>query len=144
MVEPSTTPHRAASSAAGQPPAAHVRAVRARRLLLVATLLVGLGSFLPWVSTALGNVPGYRGGGLWTFYAAMLGFTGALVPWARVAAVQAAILATAAVALPVWQVVRLLGLVGTGGWLPGVGLVLVFAGGITAAVAAWRLSTPRR
>ncbi len=144
MAEPSTTPQHAAPSAAGRPPGAHVRVVRARRLLLIATLLVALGSFLPWVSTAVGNVPGYRGGGLWTLYAAMLGFTGALVPWPRVGAVQAGILALVATALPIWQVVHLLTLVGTGGWLPGAGLVLVLAGGGAAGVAAWRLGTPRR
>ena len=85
-------------------------------------------------------MPGYRGGGLWTFYAAMLGFTGALVPWPRVAAAQAGVLALVAMALPVWQVVHMLALVGTGGWLPGIGLVLVLAGGVTAGLATWRLA----
>lgn len=139
MTGPSTSPHSAASPAAGPGPEALQRAGKARRLLLIATLVVVIGSFLPWVDTAIGNVPGYRGGGLWTFYAAMLGFTGALVPWLRLAIVQAGVLALVAVALPVWQVVHLLTLVGTGGWLPGTGLVLVFAGGVTAGVATWRL-----
>ena len=111
-----------------------------RRLLLVATVAVVLGSFLPWIATAVGNVSGARGAGLWTFYAAMLGLTGAFVPWQRVAAAQAAILAVVAIALPVWQVVHLLTLVGVGGWLPGIGLVAVLGGGIAAAVASWRLA----
>lgn len=121
---------------------APVREVRARRMLLLATAAVILGSFLPWVSTALGNVPGYRGAGLWTFYAAMLGLTGAFVPWRRVALVQGAVLAAVAVALPAWQVVHLLQLVGTSGWLPGLGLVLVLGGGAAAGLATWRLATP--
>ena len=144
MAEPSTSPASAASPAAGPGPEVLQRAVKARRLLLLATLVVVIGSFSPWVHTAVGNVPGYRGGGLWTFYAAMLGFTGALVPWPRVAAVQAAMLALVAVALPLWQVVHVLMLVGTGGWLPGIGLVLVLAGGVTAGVAAWRVAALAR
>ncbi len=111
-----------------------------RRLLLIATVAVVLGSFLPWIATAIGNVSGARGAGLWTFYAAMLGLTGAFVPWQRVAAAQAAVLAVVAIALPVWQVVHLVTLVGVGGWLPGIGLVAVLGGGVTAAVAAWRLA----
>ncbi len=141
MAAPSTPPRPADPPAGGRQPGALERAGKARRLLLIATLAVVIGSFLPWVSTAIGNVPGYRGGGLWTFYAAMLGFTGALVPWPRVAVVQAAVLAVVAVVLPLWQVVHLLTLVGTGGWLPGAGLVLVLAGGVAAGVAAWRLGT---
>ena len=111
-----------------------------RRLLLVATLMVVLGSFLPWVSTALGNVSGARGAGLWTFYAAMLGLTGAFVPWTRVAQVQAWVVAAVAVALPVWQLVHLYRLIGLGGWLPGIGLLLVLAGGLLAARAALRMT----
>ncbi len=144
MAEPSTPSRPAASPAAGPGPEALQRSVKARRLLLIATLVVVLGSFMPWVDTAVGNVPGYRGGGLWTFYAAMLGFTGALVPWLRVAVVQAGVLALVAVALPLWQVVHLLTLVGTGGWLPGIALVLVLAGGVTAGVATWRLAALAR
>lgn len=108
----------------------------------MATVAVVIGSFLPWISTAVGNVSGARGAGLWTFYTAMLGFTGAFVPWPRVAAAQAAVLAVVALALPLWQLVHLYRLVGLGGWLPGIGLVLVVAGGIAAAVAARRLATP--
>lgn len=110
-----------------------------RQLLLIATLMVVLGSFLPWVSTALGNISGSRGAGLWTFYAAMLGLTGAFVPWPRVAQVQAWIVAVVAVSLPVWQLVHLYLLVGFGGWLPGMGLLLVVAGGVLAARAALRM-----
>lgn len=101
--------------------------------------MVVFGSFLPWVDTAIGSVSGVRGAGLWTFYAAMLGLAGALIPARTVAAVQGAILAVVAVALPIWQVVHLLRLVGVGAWSPGPGLVLVFGGGVAAGVAAWRI-----
>ena len=114
-----------------------------QRTLLWGSLLVGVGSFLPWVDTVFGSVTGVRGAGLWTFYAAFLGLAGALVPLRRLAAVQAAVLAVAALGLPAWQVVHLLSLVGVQGWRPGTGLVLVVAGGVLAARAALALSRPQ-
>jgi hypothetical protein len=118
------------------------RADPAKRRLAGAVAMVVFGSFLPWVDTAVGSVSGARGAGLWTFYAAMLGLAGALVPVRRVAAVQAAVFAAVALILPAWQVVRLLNLVGTGGWSPGPGLVLVFGGGVLGATAAVQLFRP--
>ena len=109
---------------------------RARRHLVGASLMVLVGAFLPWVSTGVGNFVGVRGGGLWTFYAACLGLAGAALPWHRVAAGHAAVMAAAAVVIPLWQVVHLWSLVGTAGWLPGPGLVLTFGGGVVAGVAA--------
>lgn len=111
----------------------------ARKALAGAVAMVIFGSFAPWVDTAAGTVSGARGAGLWTFYAAMVGLAGVLVPGWRMAGVHAAVLAVVAVALPTWQVVHLVSLVGTDGWMPGPGLVLVFAGGVLAGSAAWRL-----
>lgn len=104
-----------------------------------AVLMVVLGSFMPWVDTAVGSISGARGAGLWTFYGAMLGLAGALIPARRVAGIQAAIMAVVAVGLTGWQVVHLLTLVGLGGWMVGPGLVLVFGGGVLAGAAARRL-----
>lgn len=117
-------------------------AVPGRRQLAGAVAIVMLGSFLPWISTAIENVSGARGPGLWTFYAAMLGLAGALLPGRRHrwAAVHAAVMAGVCVALPVWQLVHVIDLVGIGGWMPGPGLVLVFGGGVLSGVAAYRLS----
>lgn len=98
--------------------------------------MAGLGAFLPWVYAGVGTVSGARGAGLWVFYAATLGLAGALVSSRRVAALQATVLAVAAVGLAVWQVVHLLSLVGLQGWLPGPGLVLTLGGGVLAAAAA--------
>lgn len=114
----------------------------AKRRLGGAVAMVLFGSFLPWIDTAVGSVSGARGAGLWTFYAAMLGLAGALIPMRRVAAVQAAIFAAVALLVPAWQVVHLLNLVGTAGWVPGPGLVLVFGGGVLAATAATQLFRP--
>jgi hypothetical protein len=111
----------------------------ARKRLGLAVVLVILGSFLPWVYTALGSMSGVRGAGLWTFYASMLGLGAVLLPFRRFGAIQAAIMAGVAVALPTWQVVHVLGLVGFGGWMPGPGLVMVFGGGVLAGAAAWQL-----
>ncbi|GAB3026127.1 hypothetical protein GCM10011376_12510 [Nocardioides flavus (ex Wang et al. 2016)] len=104
--------------------------------------MVAFGSFLPWIDTAVGSVSGARGAGLWTFYAAMLGLAGAIVPLRRVAAVQAAVFAGVALVVPLWQVVHLLTLVGTDGWVPGPGLVLVLGGGVLAAAATAQLFRP--
>jgi hypothetical protein len=118
----------------------------ANRRLLLAALLILVGAFLPWLATGAGNVSGVRGAGLWTMYAAVLGLAGAAVRSPRIAALHAAVLAAVALALPLWQVVHVLGLVGFAGWVPGPGLVMTVGGGVLAASAAltlYRDSPPR-
>jgi hypothetical protein len=112
-----------------------------RKRLGLAVLMVVFGSFLPWLDTAVGSISGARGPGLWTFYAAMLGMAGALVPNRRIAGVQAAVMGAVCVVLPVWQLVRALDLLGTEGWLPGPGVVLVLGGGVLALSTARALLT---
>lgn len=107
-----------------------------RKRLGLAVLMVVVGSFLPWIDTAIGAVSGARGPGLWTFYAAMLGLAGMLVPRRRIAGVQAAVMAVVCVVLPTWQLFRALDLLGTQGWVPGPGVVLVFGGGVLAGAVA--------
>jgi hypothetical protein len=111
----------------------------AKRLLLGASVMVMFGSFLPWIDTPIGSINGTSGAGLWTFYAAMLGFAGVMVPLRRLAMAQAAVLSVVAVGLASWQVLHLLDLVGTAGWRPGPGIVLVIGGGVAAGAAAYRL-----
>lgn len=101
--------------------------------------MVLAGSFMPWLATAVGGFSGVLGPGLWTFYASALGIAGSLVPSRTAASLQAAVVAVVAVALPVWQLVHIISLVGFEGWLPGPGLVLVFGGGVLAGSAALRL-----
>jgi hypothetical protein len=115
-------------------PASRGRARRspASRRLLIAALLILVGAFLPWLATGAGNVSGVRGAGLWTMYAAVLGLTGAAIRSHRLAALHAAVLAVVAIALPLWQVVHLVSLVGFAGWVPGPGLVMTVGGGILA------------
>lgn len=103
--------------------------------------MILVGAFLPWVYTGAGNIVGIRGAGLWTMYASFLGLAGVILRSPRVVAVHAAVLAVVATALPLWQVVHLYSKVGFAGWMPGVGLVLTFGGGVLAgvsAVALWR------
>jgi len=105
--------------------------------------MVAIGSFRPWISTAIENISGARGPGLWTFYMAMLGLAGALLPARRhrLAGGHAAVMAVVCVVLPVWQLIHVANLVGFEGWMPGPGLVLVLGGGVLSGVAAYRLFT---
>jgi hypothetical protein len=48
-------------------------------------------------------------------------------------------IAAMAIALPLWQVVHLAGTVGLRGWLPGIGLIMTFGGGVAIARAALEL-----
>lgn len=102
---------------------------------------MALGGWLPWVYTQVGPVSGAVGAGLWVFYVSLLALAaGILPPRLRILmVVQALVSGVVAIALPVWQVVHVLGLVGTEGWLPGPGLVLSAAGGVLALVAARQL-----
>lgn len=133
---------------AADPSSAPARPLRRRRLagqgrLLGAATLLVLGAFLPWVYTAAGSVSGVVGAGVWTMYAGLLTLAGGLVPRRTAAAVQGAVGALAGVGLGTWQVLHLLGLVGTRGWAPGPGLVLTIGGGVLAGVGAWQLWTGR-
>lgn len=144
MDSSSSAPSRAASAPV---PASGARGERrppdpARRAAAFATALVLFGSFLPWIDTALGDVSGMRGPGLWTFYAAMLGLAGVLLPNRRLATLHVGLMGVVAAVLPVWQALHLLSLVGTVGWRPGPGLVVVLGGGVLALSAAWRLRRP--
>lgn len=116
-----------------------------RRLLLAAVLLI-LGGWLPWLYTGAGPISGIRGAGLWIFYAGILALAGAVLPprFGTAAMIQAAIVAAAGIALPLWQVLRVLNLVGVQGWAPGPGLVLSFAGGVLCAIATRELYRARQ
>ncbi len=112
---------------------------RAQIPLLLASVGVIVGSFLPWVVTGFGTYHGVAGPGLWTFYAGIFGVAGGLVPSRVFALVHGVALAAAALALPVWQVQRLITRVGMTGWSPGFGMAIVLVCGAVAAQATWRL-----
>ncbi len=111
-----------------------------QKLLLFAAGGVIVGSFMPWVSLSAGTAfGGFAGAGLYTFYAGALGLGGGLVPNRTLAIVQGLIMGLVAVALPVWQVARLIRLVRFSGWFPGAGLIFVFASGCLALLAVYRI-----
>lgn len=102
-----------------------------------------VGGALPWLYSPVGPISGLRGAGLWIFYVGLLALAGALLPprFRLAALVQALIVAAVAIALPVWQVGRVVSLVGFAGWAPGPGLVMTFGGGVLCAIAARDLYT---
>ncbi|QBI20627.1 hypothetical protein ER308_14375 [Egibacter rhizosphaerae] len=108
-------------------------------LLLIAAVPIAFGSFLPWLETALGSFNAIAGPGLATLAGAMLAVCGALLRRRGLALAHAIAAAGIGVGLPLWQVAHTYGLVGAQGWLPGGGMVLVFVGGLGAALAAHRM-----
>lgn len=131
-----TTPGPVSATPRHRPPARQrwPYAGPAQSRLLLASLAIGVGSFLPWVDTAFGNFTGMAGPGVWTLYAAVLGIAGALVRRGRLAAAHAAATGAVAVLLPTWQGLRLIDTCAGGACLPATGLVLVLvAGGIALA-----------
>ena len=116
-------------------------------MLLVASLVTVAASFLPWISTPLGDLSG--GAGTWTFYAGVTAMPGAIWRRAWIVLVHALILAVPAVLLPVQRLTWALGRLPAFGeaWLPGPGLVLVgISGGVAtaAAVLLWRRAAAER
>lgn len=112
--------------------------------LLLASLAIGIGSFLPWVDTVAGSFTGLAGPGVWTLYAAVLGLAGAMLRRPRVAAAHAAVTGVVAIAMPAWQGLRLLELCPGGACAPGLGLLVVAVAGVTALLQApgmWRAGT---
>lgn len=116
-------------------------------LLLVAGLVTVAASFLPWLSTPLGDLSG--GAGLWTFYAGVTALPGAIWRRAWIVLAHAVILAVPALLLPLyrlgWALQRLPGL--GQAWLPGPGLVLVLISGCVATyavVALWSQTSGAR
>lgn len=111
--------------------------------LLLASVLMIVGSFLPWVMTPLGNLAGSSGPGLYTLYLACIGISGALVRRPRLALVQALLTGIGGAGIALWQIVVVVQLsIRTDAWgtlIPGVGLVFVLASGLLALVAARRL-----
>lgn len=113
----------------------------AQKRLLLASLIIVVASFLPWVDTAVGRFSGMAGPGVWTMYAGVAGLAGSLVRSRRLALGHAVVTGVAAVLLPVWQLARLARLCTLDACMPSTGLWLVLAAGALALTAAWRLHT---
>jgi hypothetical protein len=112
---------------------------RGQQTLLWASILITVGAFLPWLMTSLGTFGGMRGAGSWTVFAGVIGIGASLMRSRRLVLLHAVGIATIALVLPSWQVAHLVGMVGFRGWLPGIGLLLTFGGGVAIARAALEL-----
>lgn len=110
-----------------------------QQTLLWASILITVGAFLPWLMTSFGTFSGMRGAGTWTVFAGVIGIGASLMRRRRAVLVHAVGIAAIAIALPVWQVVHLLGTVGVRGWLPGIGLLMTLVGGVAIARATGEL-----
>lgn len=133
----SRDPGAAASPAVARPRWPY--AGRGQQTLLWASILITVGAFLPWLMTSVGTFGGMRGAGSWTVFAGVIGIGASLMRRRRLVLVHAVGIAAIAIVLPLWQVVHLVGLVGWGGWLPGIGLLMTFGGGVAIARAALEL-----
>lgn len=109
-------------------------------MLLVGAAALIIGSFLPWLETGLLTFSGTAGPGLWTLCFGVIGLAGGMLRSRAVVLGHAVAVSVVALGLPAWQLVRLFRLVGASGWVPGTGMLLVTAGGVTSAVAAVRLA----
>lgn len=100
--------------------------------VVLAGLAILVGSFLPWVESAVGTFTGMAGPGVWTLYAGVLALAGGVLRRPRLAAANAALAGMLAVGLPLWQGLRLFEVCGGGACAPASGLVLVLAAGLVA------------
>jgi hypothetical protein len=112
-------------------------------LMIAGALCILVGSLLPWVRTAAGNLPGYGGGGLLTAALGMLLFAGAVIPYRVSAIAHCAVVGLPVAAIVAWQSVKLGATVAaTDAWWgvwAGEGLVLTGAGAVVVLGTAWRL-----
>ncbi|MBO0607866.1 hypothetical protein [Myceligenerans salitolerans] len=112
-------------------------------MMIVGALCVLVGSLLPWVRTAAGNLPGYGGPGLWTGTLALALFAGAVIPYRVSAVAHCAVVGLPVAFIAAWQSVELGRTVAaTDAWWhvwAGEGLVLTGAGAVVVLATAWRL-----
>ena len=124
-------------------PASSLSHPAARRRLRIASLIVLVGSVMPWIDTAAGNFLGVQGAGLWTLSAGGIGLAGSLLRPHRLVVAHAAVLALTASSLSVAQVLRLVDVCRAGGCVPGAGLALTLFGGALASSALFALLRQR-
>ncbi|MFO7960146.1 MAG: hypothetical protein R6U94_04275 [Nitriliruptoraceae bacterium] len=137
-MDPTTSDAVATASAAGARPR-WPYAGHGQQTLLWSSILITVGAFLPWLMTSLGTFGGMRGAGTWTVFAGVIGIGASLMRSRRLVLLHAVGIAAIAIILPLWQVGHLVGMVGLRGWLPGIGLIMTFGGGVAIARAALEL-----
>lgn len=125
-------------------PPARRRVVHAGSVgMLIAGLVLVVGSLLPWVVTPFGSLSGTAGAGLWTLSAGFLAIAGALLPYRKLAIGHCLVPGFGVAAIVVWQLARLVQLSATtGAWgqlLPSIGLVMVAGGAVILLRTGFRL-----
>ena len=108
--------------------------------MAVASLLVVVAAFLPWVETQLGTFWGLDGPGRWTLYAGIVGLAGTLHQRRSLLVVHALLVASVSFGLGGWQILRLVSVCPPNGCLPGIGLMLTLLGAALALRAAYVIS----
>ncbi len=103
-----------------------------QKIMVFVAFGVIIGSFLPWLETAIGSYTGFAGPGQILFYFGFIGMGAGLVPLRWPAIIQSGMMGAVAVVIPLWQIARMLLKVGISGWVPGVGMVLIFGCGAMA------------
>lgn len=127
-----------------------------QRKMLLGSIALFLGAFLPWFWTNVGTVSAVGFSfdlsqpvltlagqpGLWVWYASFMALGAALAPWRRFTIVSALIAALVGLGLPGFYLVRAL----TGSWffdqaewMPGPGVVLAAGGAVMCAVGVREL-----
>lgn len=113
--------------------------------MIVAGLLIVVGSLLPWVTTPFGSLSGTAGPGLWTLSAGFIAIAGAVLPFRKVAIAHCLGPGAVVALIAAWQVARLVQLsAATGAWgqlLPGMGLVMAAGGAVVLLRTGYRLIT---
>lgn len=111
--------------------------------LLIASVLLMVGAFMPWLQTGLSSPkhPHF----LWLFVLGFIALSGGLVPSRRIAywhAVATAVIGLGLTAWYVWYLVtEIIARVGFSGWMIGPGLVLTAGAGGVAIAAARTLAS---
>ena len=140
------------------PPRQRRRLHPGQKKLIIASIALFLGSWLPWFSTNVGNVTAmwfsFDFGsetlmlagqpGLWTWMASFMALAGALAPWRMFSVASAGLAALVSLGLGGFYLIRAL----TGSyffaqanWLPGPGLVFLAGGAIMCLIAAREIRT---
>src|SRR5690606_15984391 len=126
--------------------------------LLIASLGMFLGVWLPWFWTNVGNISAIGFSfdqssavitlagqpGLWTWMASFMALAGALVPWRQASVVLGGLAPVIGLGLPVYYLARALSgsyFFAQADWMPGPGLVLTAGGAIMCAIAVRELLT---
>lgn len=140
------------------PPRQRRRLHPGQKKLIIASIALFLGSWLPWFSTNVGNVSatGFTFDmnsnvimlagqpGLWTWMASFAALGAGLMPWRQIAIGSAAVATLIGIAFPVYYLIQAFSgsyFFAQADWLPGPGLVFLVGGAVMSIIGARELLT---